>query len=84
MLRTLFATLLLLGSTATVRLPGALANLDEPQMRALQQGLYTSERVEVPLFPWQGALHLRVSCAVYNRPDEYKRLGDVITRRARV
>ena len=73
----------LLGATATVRLPGPLANLTEDQARALQQDLYTTDRIEVPLFPWQGAWHLRVSCQLYNRPDDYERLADVITRRAR-
>jgi isopenicillin-N epimerase len=72
----------LLGATATVRLPGRLADLDEKQTRALQQDLYTTDRVEVPLVPWQGALHLRVSCQVYNRAEDYERLAEVITRRA--
>jgi isopenicillin-N epimerase len=72
----------LLGATATVRLPGQLAGLNDEQARALQQDLYTTDRVEVPLFPWQGELHLRVSCQVYNRPEEYERLAEVITRRA--
>jgi hypothetical protein len=36
----------------------------------------------VPLVPWQGALHLRVSCQVYNRPEDYYRLAEVILRRA--
>ena len=72
----------LLGATATVRLPGALAQLNDEQARALQQGLYTTDRIEVPLFPWQGAQHLRVSCQVYNLAEDYERLADVITRRA--
>jgi isopenicillin-N epimerase len=72
----------LLGATATVRLPGRLASLDEKQTADLQQDLYTTDRIEVPLVPWQGALHLRVSCQVYNRPEDYHRLADVILRRA--
>jgi isopenicillin-N epimerase len=72
----------LLGATATVRLPGRLAPLDEKQTAAMQQDLYAADRVEVPLVPWQGALHLRVSCQVYNRPEDYQRLADVILRRA--
>jgi isopenicillin-N epimerase len=73
----------LLGATATVRLPGRLPEMTEDQARALQQDLYTTDRIEVPLVPWQGAWHLRVSCQVYNRPDDYQRLADVIERRAR-
>jgi isopenicillin-N epimerase len=72
----------LLGATATVRLPGRLASLDEAQTAALQQDLYTTDRIEVPLVPWQGTLHLRVSCQVYNRPEDYHRLADVVMRRA--
>jgi isopenicillin-N epimerase len=71
----------LLGATATVRLPGKLASLDEKQTAAMQQDLYTTDRIEVPLVPWQGVLHLRVSCQVYNRPEDYRRLADVILRR---
>jgi isopenicillin-N epimerase len=73
----------LLGATATVRLPGRLAALTEEQARPLQQDLYTTDRVEVPLVPWRGAMHLRVSCQVYNRPEDYRRLAEVILRRAR-
>jgi selenocysteine lyase/cysteine desulfurase len=65
-----------------VRLPGRLADLDEKQTRAHQQDLYTTDRDELPLVPWQGALHLRVSCQVYNRAEDYERLAEVITRRA--
>jgi isopenicillin-N epimerase len=73
----------LLGATATVRLPDPLAHLTDDQAKALQQSLYTDHRIEVPLFGWQGAQHLRVSCQVYNRPADYHRLADVITAVAR-
>jgi hypothetical protein len=72
----------LLGSTATVRLPGNLASLNDADAKALQQSLYTEDGIEVPLFAWQGAWHLRVSCQAYNVPDDYRRLADVVTRRA--
>ncbi|MDB5321799.1 MAG: cefD [Phycisphaerales bacterium] len=73
----------LLGATATVRLPDPLTHLTDDQAKALQQSLYTDHRIEVPLFGWQGAQHLRVSCQVYNRPADYHRLADVITAVAR-
>ena len=68
----------LLGSTATVRLPAPLAEMSEAEGAKLQQSLYTHDRVEVPLGPWQGAWHLRVSCQVYNTPADYYRVADAI------
>lgn len=72
----------LLGSTATVRLPGKLASMNDADAKAMQQSLYTDDGIEVPLFPWQGAWHLRVSCQAYNVPDDYHRLADVVARGA--
>jgi isopenicillin-N epimerase len=69
----------LLGATATVRLPPPLADMNDDQAKALQQSLYTDHRIEVPLVAWQGAHHLRVSCQVHNRPDDYHRLAEVIS-----
>jgi isopenicillin-N epimerase len=68
----------LLGATATVQLPKPLAHMTHEQSSALQQSLYTNDRIEVPLGFWQDAWHLRVSCQVYNTPAEYHRLADVI------
>jgi isopenicillin-N epimerase len=73
----------LLGATATVRLPEPLAQMTEEEGKALQQSLYSDYRIEVPIFAWQGVHHLRVSCQVYNRPDDYHRLADAITAVAR-
>jgi isopenicillin-N epimerase len=67
----------LLGSMAAVRLPGRLADFDGNQLAALQQRLHDQHRIEVPMIPWKPAM-LRVSCQVYNRPEEYERLGEVI------
>ena len=69
----------LIGATATVPLPQPLVGMTDDQAKALQQSLYTDHRIEIPLFGWQGAQHLRVSCQVYNRPADYHRLADVIT-----
>jgi isopenicillin-N epimerase len=69
----------LLGATATVRLPLPLAHTTDEEAKALQQSLYTDHRIEVPLMAWQGAQHLRVSCQVYNRADDYHRMADVIS-----
>jgi isopenicillin-N epimerase len=69
----------LLGATATLPLPGRLANLSEAQSKALQQSLYTNHAIEVPLFYWQNRWHLRVSCQVYNEQSDYERLANAIS-----
>lgn len=68
----------LLGSMATVRLPGAMARLTEEQLAVLQQRLYTEYRVEAPLIRWDNGACFRVSCQVYNKPGDYERLADVL------
>jgi len=68
----------LIGATATVPLPAALANMTDEQGTALQQSLYSRDGVEVPLFRWQGTWHLRVSCQVYNEAADYERLGRAV------
>jgi selenocysteine lyase/cysteine desulfurase len=66
----------LLGSMATVRLPGALAELTDTT--ALQQRLYDEFKLEQPLIRWGDCTMLRVSCHVYNQPSEYERLAAVV------
>jgi isopenicillin-N epimerase len=68
----------LLGSTATLRLPVPLSEMTETQANTLQQSLYTHDRIEVPLMPWQDQWYLRVSCQVYNTPEDYHRLAAAI------
>lgn len=68
----------LLGSMATMRLPGTLGQLPEAQIRTLQQRLYTEHRIEVPLHPFAGRHYIRVSCQVYNTPADYERVGEVV------
>lgn len=72
----------LLGSMATVPLPAAFDRLNEAQFDALQQSLYTDDRVELPLVRWGGRRFLRVSAQLYNEPGDYERLAEVIVRRA--
>jgi isopenicillin-N epimerase len=68
----------LLGSTASVRLPGKFAKYDGNQLLALQQHLHDHHNIEVPMIPWPGHAMLRVSCQVYNRPEDYEKLADAI------
>lgn len=74
----------LLGSMATVRLPPPLNALDAPGLCALQQSLYDEQKIEVPLFTWSEQAFLRVSCQIYNTPEDYERLAVEIARRAGV
>jgi isopenicillin-N epimerase len=71
----------LLGSTATVPLPGRLAKMGELEARAFQRALYDQDRIEVPFMLWQATCHIRVSCQIYNTHDDYHRLADAIRRR---
>src|SRR5207247_189958 len=68
----------IIGATATVRLPGRLAEMGEEELKKLQRWLYDQRGVEVPFFVWQGGAHLRVSCAVYTRAEEVQRVGEAI------
>ncbi|HYE20401.1 MAG TPA: aminotransferase class V-fold PLP-dependent enzyme [Tepidisphaeraceae bacterium] len=68
----------MLGSMATVRLPGALADISEAAGRECQSALYHRHGVEAPLVHWQGAWHVRVSAQVYNGVEDYERLDCAI------
>jgi isopenicillin-N epimerase len=70
----------MLGSMATVSLPGKLATLSEAEAEALQRRLYGTHRFEVPLHRFGGRVRLRVSCQVYNTADQSERLADVVRR----
>lgn len=68
----------LLGSMATLRLPGRLALLGEQDAQKLQSRLYDDHRVEAPIMHWRGTSFVRPCCQVYNEPAEYHRLADAI------
>jgi hypothetical protein len=68
----------LLGSMATLPLPGKLRNLTEDEMTDLQQTLYTTHHIEVPLIRWNHHRLLRICAAAYNKPRDYERLAEVI------
>lgn len=74
---------LLLGSMATLALPGNLSEMSEAECDALQQRLYAEHRVEVPLPRLGNRTLLRVSCQVYNTAKQYERLADVVAGLAR-
>ncbi len=74
-----------LGSMATVPLPAALQPGDAPQdsFEALQRELHDRFRIEVPIMSWRGRWHVRISCQVYNAPEQYERLAEAIDVLAR-
>ena len=73
----------MLGSMATVRLPGRLSSMTEPEVMSLQQRLHTDFKLEVPIMQWGGQCLVRPCCQVYNTPDEFERLADVVSKLAR-
>ena len=68
----------LLGSMATLRLPGALAAMTDPQAQALQRRLYDEFRIEVPIMQWSGGCYIRPCSQVYNAAADYHRLAEAI------
>lgn len=46
--------------------------------RALHDRLWDSQRIEVPIIPFAGALWARVSAQVYNGPQDYERLAEAM------
>jgi isopenicillin-N epimerase len=70
----------LIGAMATLRLPLRFQHINEPAREILQQRLYDEFKVEAPLILWDGHAYVRVSCQIYNRPQDYERLGEAIER----
>jgi isopenicillin-N epimerase len=67
----------MIGSMATVPLPGTPQDrFESPE--AMQRVLYDRHRIEVPIVPWSGRWWIRPCCHVYNRPEQYERLADVV------
>jgi hypothetical protein len=60
-------------------MPLPLDQMTEPEGTALQQRLYSEYGLEVPLMYWNGKRWLtRVSCQLYNRWEDYERVGEVV------
>jgi isopenicillin-N epimerase len=72
----------LLGSMASVKLPGKFHNLTEATGIELTQRLYNDHKLEVPIMVWNGHVLTRPCCQVYNTPQEYERLAQVISNLA--
>ena len=73
----------MIGSLGSVPLPPASADGEKPDIFAvdpLQRMLFDQHRIEVPISSWPAPPQrlLRISAQLYNRPDEYERLGSVL------
>lgn len=72
----------MLGSMAAVRLPASITKRwSEP--KEFKKVLYDEHCIEVPINEFAGGWLLRVSCQVYNRPEQYERLAEVVRALAR-
>ncbi len=64
-------------SMRVVPLPLGLAD-DQAAAEVLRRRLATDHRIEVTLDPWRGEGLLRLSAQIYNRIDDYERLGHAL------
>ena len=61
---------------AAVRVPTDAEG--EDAARLLHDRLLKRRRIQVPVFPFKGALWLRVSAQAYNEPSDYRRLAEAV------
>ena len=67
----------MLGSMAALPLPpGVRDRFSEPG--TFQARLYDQHRIEVPIIEFTDQWWVRVSCQVYNEPEQYERLGEAV------
>ncbi len=69
---------------------GTMLTLELPQLKRVEQQpgtphplqlqLATEFGIEIPIVEWRDRLHIRVSCHLYNTPDEINRLVEVLAR----
>ncbi len=64
------------GAMASIRLPKQGA-ADRPGARALTLDLLNRHRIMAPVMPLDGRYWLRISAAMYNQPEDYRRLIDI-------
>jgi isopenicillin-N epimerase len=71
----------MIGSMATVRLPGeAILRQRFETTSPLKSRLYDDHRIEIPLIDWNGHWHVRLSCHMYNRPEQYELLAESVLK----
>ena len=71
------------GSMVTLRLPHVPPAESWPgRPHPLQSALWEQHRIEVPVFQRGETVHLRVSCHLYNIPDDSQRLVEALEQQA--
>ena len=72
----------MIGSLASVRLPDGSGEASPSPLYQdpLQERILETAGIQVPVMPWPAPPHrlLRVSAQIYNRPDDYRRLAEVL------
>lgn len=67
------------GSMVTLRLPQLPPSEAWPgKPHPLQTFLWEQHRIEAPVFQWKQAVHLRVSCHLYNSAEDIELLGEAV------
>lgn len=68
------------GSMVTVPFdPGGAPKLRPGEPHPLQTWLATEHRIEMPVVEWHQRWHVRVSCHMYNTPDQIDQLIELLT-----
>jgi isopenicillin-N epimerase len=63
------------GAMITIPLPDGGPRRTQPNaIDPLQQALWERFRIEIPVMDWHDRRHLRISCHLYNTPDDLHRL----------
>ena len=71
----------MLGSMATIPLPRQDAFRKKYEtFQHLKAAIYDTHRFEVPIVDWGDQWWIRISCQIYNRPEQYERLADAVLR----
>ncbi|MDQ3263214.1 MAG: aminotransferase class V-fold PLP-dependent enzyme [Myxococcota bacterium] len=72
----------MIGALAAVPLPEGSGHFSALSIDPLQDALLFQEQIEVPIVPWPRppARLLRISAQLYNTPQEYQRLAEVLPR----
>ena len=69
----------MLGCMATIPFPDRLQlGSGGPPPEVMQAELLEKHRIEIPVMDFAGRRHLRISCHVYNDPNDYQRLADAM------
>ena len=69
------------GTMLTLELPRLKRVEQQPGMpHPLQGQLATEFGIEIPVVEWQDRMHIRVSCHLYNTPQQIDRLVEVLER----